>query len=432
MNRRGFLKAVSAGSILAGQAGFHIGQSWAEEKNPASSRINIGVIGYGKRSRPLMNNALNNKDTQIVAIAEVVKDRLDHGLKTANAYYSKATGKDFSGVRGYVDFREMFEKEDLDAVIIGTPDHSHVVQSLLAAREGLDIYCEKPLTLTIHEGRVLSDVVRKRKLIFQTGSQQRSEYGHRFKRAAELIRNGYLGEISEVFVNVGAPPVPCDLGGEPIPDGTEWDLWVGPAAYRDYNEILCPKGIHNHFPAFRKYQEFAGGALADIGAHHFDIVQWALGMDDTGPVSITPTTDGSNRDLVMEYANGIKLTHGGQGSITFIGSEGTLRVGRGQLEADPAVILDIELKSTDTPVYHSTNHMRNWLDCIHSREDTICTAEIGHRSASICHLANLGYRIGRPLQWDPVAEKFVNDEDANRHLTCQYRAPWNLSELAVV
>ncbi len=413
---------------MAGYGTLNLPISHAQEKAPANERIRLGVIGYGKRSRPLMNSAMRQPDTQVVAISEVVDERLRHGLQTATNYYSDQTGRDFKGVNGYVDFREMFEKEDLDAVIIGTPDHSHAVQCILAAREGMDIYCEKPLTLTIHEGRVISNVVRDKGLVFQTGSQQRSEYNHRFKRAAELIRNGYLGEIREVFVNVGPPPVPCDLPGEPIPDGTRWDLWVGPAAYRDYNEILCPQGIHNHFPAFRQYREFAGGPLADIGAHHFDIVQWALGMDDTGPVSIVPPEDGSQRNLVFTYANGIRLTHGGDGSITFIGSEGTLKVGRGQLESDPQTILQIELKSTDRPVYESTNHMRNWLDCVHSRGDTICTAEIGHRSASVCHLANLGYRLGRALQWDPQKEQFVNDPEANQLLFTRHRAPWNLKE----
>ena len=423
--RRKFLKTSAASFGLAtGIPSFFIKNGHGAENSP-NSKINIGVIGYGKRTRSLLNSALRNPDTHIVALAEVEKSRLEHGLNAANK-----NGKGGSNqTKGYVDFREMFSNHDLDAVIIGTPDHSHVVQCLLAARQGMDIYCEKPLTLTIHEGRVLADVVKEKKIVFQTGSQQRSEYGHRFKKAAELIRNGYLGEIREVFVNVGAPPIPCDLPGEPIPQGTDWDLWLGPAAYRDYNSILCPKGIHNHFPAFRKYSEFAGGPLADIGAHHFDIVQWALGMDNTGPISITPPENGSKRDLVFEYANGIKLTHGGKGSITFIGSEGTLNVGRGSISADPSHILDIELKTTDTPVYHSTNHMRNWLDCIHSRKDPICTAEIGHRSASICHLANLGYLLNRPLKWDPKKEEFIGDEAANKHLHRKARAPWNLAEL---
>lgn len=425
MDRRGFWR--TSGSAALGLS--LIGYNWGTAQGAPNSRINVGVIGYGKRTRGLMNSAMRNKDVQVVAVAEVEASRLKNGVDAANGYYAKASGQKFRGVNGYVDFREMFANEELDAVIIGSPDHTHVVQCLLAAREGMDIYCEKPLTLTIHEGRVLSDIVKKKKLVFQTGSQQRSEYGHRFKKAAELVRNGYLGEISEVSVNVGAPPVPCDLPGQPIPEGTQWDLWLGPAAYRDYNEILCPKGIHSHFPAFRKYREFAGGPLADIGAHHFDIVQWALDMDDSGPVSITPPGKGATKNLVFQYANGIKMTHGGPGSIVFHGSEGKLMVGRGSIDADPKIILDIELKSTDKPVYHSTNHMRNWLDCIHSRKDPICTAEIGHRSATVCHLANLGYQVGRPLEWDPVKEQFKGDEEANKLLRRQARAPWNLKEL---
>lgn len=376
-----------------------------------------------------MNSALKQPDTQIVAISEVVQERLDHGLQTANKFYSEASGKKWNDVRGYIDFREMLGKESLDAVIIATPDHWHSVQCLMAADKKLDIYCEKPLTLNIREGRIISDAVKKHQLVFQTGSQQRSEFGHRFKKAAELIRNGYFGEIKKVYVNVGAPPVPCDLPGEAIPDGTHWDLWIGPAPYRDYNPILCPKGIHNHFPAFRNYSEFAGGPLADIGAHHFDIVQWALNRDNSGPMAIQPPEDGGKRNLTFTYANGTQLIHGGQDSITFHGSEGTLKAGRSQLESSIPNLVDRDLPSSDISLGDATDHMRNWIDAIHSRKDPICTAEIGHRSATICHLATIGYLLNRPLNWDPESETFSHDPEANKLLLRNYRAPWNLPQL---
>ncbi|MCD8534257.1 MAG: Gfo/Idh/MocA family oxidoreductase [Verrucomicrobia bacterium] len=207
ISRRSFLRTL-AGTLAITGSPFFIGTSFSQSKSPASSRIRIGVIGYGKRARPLMNSALKQPDTQIVAISEVVQERLDHGLQTANNFYSDASGKKWDDVRGYIDFREMLGKESLDAVIIATPDHWHSVQCLMAADKKLDIYCEKPLTLNIREGRIISDAVKKHQLVFQTGSQQRSEFGHRFKKAAELIRNGYFGEIKKVYVNVGAPPRP--------------------------------------------------------------------------------------------------------------------------------------------------------------------------------------------------------------------------------
>jgi predicted dehydrogenase len=270
------------------------------------------------------------------------------------------------------------------------------------------------------------EAARKHDRVFQTGSQQRSEFGGLFRRADELIRNGYIGEVKTVRVGVGGPAVTCDLPSEECPEGTDWNFWNGPSPERGYNQILCPKGIHNHFPAFRNYREYAGGALADMGAHHFDIAQWALGMDNSGPVKIEPPEGTAGTGLKFTYANGVVMYHGGPSGCTFEGTKGTLYVDRGKLTADPANILDVKIGENEFHVEPSDNHHRNWLDAIRSRKKPICDVEIGHRSATVCELGQIGYDLRRPLDWDPVKERFVNDDEANKLLSRPMRDPWKL------
>lgn len=203
----------------------------------------------------------------------------------------------------------------------------------------------------------------------------------------------------------------------------DWDLWLGPAPMRGYNEILCPRGIHSHFPQFRKYEEYAGGHLADMGAHHFDIAQWAMEMDSSGPVMVEPPAEGGT-GLKFTYASGIEMFHGGPDDCTFEGTGGIIRVGRGSLKSEPEEILTTSLGEGDRRVIPSKNHLRNWLDCVKSREQPICTAETGHRSATVCHLANIGYKLRRKLRWDPVKERFTDDAEANALTTRKPREGW--------
>jgi predicted dehydrogenase len=276
------------------------------------------------------------------------------------------------------------------------------------------------------------DEVKKAKVVFQTGSQQRSEYENRFRAAVEMIWNGWIGTVKTVRIGVGGPPRPCDLPAQDTPPGTDWDFWLGPAPERAYNEVLCPKGIHNHFPAWRDYVEYAGGQVADMGAHHFDIAQWALKKDDTGPVDVIPPSDPkSGHGLRFVYADGTVMIHNEfegntRADCVFEGTDGTILVGRGQL--DVRFKNGNRAKFPDSPqrVYPSNNHHTNWLECIRSGKDTICTAEIGNRSATVCHLANIGYRLGRKLKWDPAREQFVDDAAANKELTREPRAKWKM------
>ena len=393
-----------------------------------NEKIQLGFIGVGKMSRGHLGAFLGYQEVQVVAVCDVVKERRENAQKAVETRYAKNRGKDsYKGCDAYTDFRELLEHKGLDAVVVGTPDHWHAIPSIFAAKAGKHIYCEKPLTHNIVEGRKLVTAVTENKVIFQTGSQQRSEFGGRFRQAVEWIRNGRIGKVHTIRIGVGGPPKVCDLPEQPIPAGTDWDLWLGPAPVRGYNEILCPKGIHNHFPAWRSYLEYAGGGVADMGAHHFDIAQWALGKDNSGPVKIEPPADGAKKGLKLTYEDGTVMYHGGKSGCTFEGSEGTIYVDRGTIQSDPASILKEPLTDSDQRVYHSTNHKKNWIECIlDGKKQPICHAEVGHRSASICHLTNIGYRLGRKLQWNPKTEKFQNDEEANKLLWRKPREKWNV------
>jgi predicted dehydrogenase len=342
-------------------------------------------------------------------------------------HYAKQKGKGtYKGCAVYNDFRDLLRRKDLDAVVIATPDHWHAIPCVAAANAGKHIYCEKPLTLAIAQGRKIVEAVKKHKVVFQTGSQQRSEFGGKFRLAVELIRNGRIGRVLTVHVGVGDPAVPCDLPAQKVPKGTDWELWLGPAPKRGYHVALCPKGVHWHFPAWRNYREFAGGGLADMGAHHFDIAQWALAMDHGGPVKIEPPSGQEKRGLKFTYASGVEMFHGGPSGCTFVGTEGSIYVDRHKIQSHPGPLATKPLDKGAKTVYHATNQHNNWLECIQSKKETICPAEVGHRSATICHLANIGYQLRRALRWDPSKERFVDDAEANKLVDRPLRAPWKL------
>jgi predicted dehydrogenase len=296
----------------------------------------------------------------------------------------------------------------------------HVHPALAAAKKKLDVYCEKPLTQNIAEGRLLVKSVRDNKIVFQTGSQQRSEMGGRFRKAVELIRAGAIGDLKTIRIGVGESPKPCDLPDQETPENVNWDLWLGPAPQRGYHEELCPKGVHNHYPAFRNYEEYAGGMLADMGAHHFDIAQWAMGMDASGPVSVEAPAAG-NTGLKFTYANGVEMFHGGPGGCTFEGTKGTIRVDRSVFESTPAELVNTPIGDGSA---WPTDHLRNWLDCIRTRAEPVCSVETGHRTATVCHLANIGYKLRRKLTWDPAKEEFPGDAEANALTTRKPREGW--------
>lgn len=427
LTRRRFLQSAAATSVLSTPLAGAVRASSA-----ANDRITLGLIGMGRINNSHLRTFTGFDDVQIVAACDCVGSRLDHySAMIDDIYAKKKKSGTHKGVAKHRDFRELIARDDIDAVVIGTPDHWHAIPSIMACNAGKDVYCEKPLSLTIEEGRAMVNAARKNKRVFQTGSQQRSEFDGRFRLAAELVRNGRIGDLLTIHVGVGAPNRPCDLPTQPTPKDTDWDRWLGSAPWRGFNEILCPIGVHNHFPDWRLYREYAGGKLADMGAHHFDIAQWALGMDDSGPVEVIPPKDpNALSGLRFVYANGVEMVHGGPGGTTFTGTTGLIQVNRPELVTVPEEIAaepvgegEIRLENTGGA---GGSHKRNWINCIRSRKKPIADVEIGHRTATICHLANIAYELRRNLNWDPKKEQFVGDAEANARISRERRGEWML------
>lgn len=391
-----------------------------------SDSINLGFIGTGKQSGSLRSNFLKSGDARIVAACDVYAPKLDQFRQQVETFYAKKAKKSsFKGCTPYQDFREMLGRKDIDAVVIVTPDHWHGVQAVMAAKAGKDIYCEKPLALTIAEGRAMVNAARQNKRVFQTGSMQRSS--PEFRQAVELVRNGYIGEIKNVNVFVGNPPKAYDLPEQPLPAGLNWDFWLGPNEYQPFNEDLAPSPQADFWARWRSYKEFGGGDMTDWGAHMFDIAQWGLDMDHSGPTEITPPDGKEHQRLTFRYANGITMQHvlsATTRAVEFIGSEGRILVGRGKLETTPTSLKKKEIGPGEKHVYRSDEHRQDWLMAIRNRSTPICDVEVGHRTASVCTLGNIAYELNRPLQWDPVKESFRNDQEANAKLSRPLRKEW--------
>lgn len=390
-----------------------------------SDKINLGIIGLGKQGNILSNKFLANTNVQIVAGSDVWDSkRAFFKSNLENLYANHRNTDSFKGVQTYLEYQEVLENKNVDAVIIATPDHWHAIQSIDAMKAGKDVYCEKPLTNTITEGRAIADTVSKTKKIFQTGSMQRS--WAKFIMAQEIVSAGKLGEIKKVIVNVGDPARSYDLPAEPLPNGIDWNRWCGPAPLIGYNDKIAPKIVQT-YPDWRDYKEIGGGLLADWGAHMFDIAQWCLGMDSTGPVKyIPPKNPKAVRGLRMFYKNGVEMVHEdfGRGwGVRFIGTKGTMDISRHYLETNPASILSSHIGIDEKEIMtHQGNHYQNWIDSIKTRKQPICNAEIGHRTATVCNVANIAYQLGETLIWNPEKEEFKNNKKANQMRTRNNRA----------
>lgn len=384
-----------------------------------SDRVNIGFIGLGKQSRGLANNFVGATNSQIIAACDVWSTKNEWFKGAVNKIYAdKRNQNSYNGVTTYKNYNELLDRNDIDAVVIATPDHWHAIQAIDAMKAGKDVYCEKPLTHNINEGIDLVKTAKKTSKILQTGSMQRSNKN--FRRACELVRNGYLGDIKQVLVNVGDPAVPYNLKAETLPSEVNWNNWCGPAPLLEYNHRLAPsRNDVDFWPDWRLYEEVGGGILCDWGAHMFDIVQWALGMDRSGPVKYVPPTDKTAvRGLKMYYDNGVEMIHQdfGRGwGVRFIGSKGTMDISRSYFETTPKNLVNAELTTSDTKLYDTKgNHYQDWITSIKNRTQPICDVETGHRSATVCNIANIAYNLGRDLDWDPVKEKFLKDKEANK------------------
>ena len=427
LSRRSFLKqtALTVGAITIVPRFVLGGNGFV----PPSEKINIGIIGVGKQARGLTRRFSEISQVQILANSDVDATKCKkHKAQVEGIYADAKKLPSYNGCDTYEDYQELLARNDVDAVIVATPDHQHIGPTIHAMEAGKDVFCEKPLSHTIQEGRLMEKAARKYGRILQTGSMQRS--WENFRHACELVRNGYVGKISKVLVNVGDPAIPYREKGQAVPAGMNWDRWIGPAPMLPYNEILAPALDAKYWAKWRDYEEFGGGIIADWGAHMFDIAQWGLGMDHTGPVDLIPPTDRSaKRGLKMIYANGIEMVHEDfeRGwAVRFIGSEGSLDISRSFLDSKPDSIVTAKIKNGETRLYKSENHYQDWLDAIKNRTEPICPAEIGHRSASVCHLANIAYKLGRPLKWNPEKEKFIGDGQANKLRKKKYRKPYKV------
>ena len=433
LTRRKFLKstiAITAPYVITSNA---LG---GNGRPPASERVTMGFIGVGGQGGGhlyagawtyLPGGYLGRDDVQVLAVCDVRKERRDLAHQRVNQRYAEAARSgEYKACQAYVDFRELLARPDIDAVLLGTPIHWHAMMTVMAAKAGKDVYCEKPTALTVHESRAIVEATKRYSRVFQAGTQQRSEYGGKFRLACELVRSGRIGKLQTVYAyeQGGGFAWNKKFGPEkPVPADVDWDLYIGPAPW-------CP--FDGNLDAHR----FGFGGI-NWGQHHYDIVEWGVGAD-TDPVEFNVADNGR---AVMRYENGVTVygspypdpTLGlgpntrfvGEGGVVFVGTEGRIAVDRQQILSNPTHILRDPLRPDDARLYFSQSHSGNFLDCIRTRKRTICDAESTHRAAKLMLLAGIAEQLKRPLKWVPKAERF-DDKAANRLLSVAYRAPWRI------
>jgi len=405
-----------------------------------SDQFGIGIIGCGTQGRIVGSSFATKPDANIIALADCESLRLPFTQNLIDKATETAKGQAFKGIKLYSDYKELLANKDIDGVIITTPDHWHAMITIDACRAGKDVYCEKPMSHSLAEGRAMANAVKKYDRILQVGNMQRS--WTKFRHACELVRNGYIGNIKEIKVNVGPPPVKYNLPGQPVPKTLNWERWIGPAPMNPYNEELIFPLERRGYPNWREYKEYGGGMICDWGTHMFDIAQWAMGMDNSGPIEFIPADPKKSRPLTMRYANGTIMTHEpfrrAGNAVRFIGENGVIDISRGFLETIPTSLQDqviganeIKLQDTDkiilTQGEAESQHHSDFLNSMKTRKQPLSTVEIGHRTVSLCHIINLCYELNRTLQWNPVREEFAYyDTEANSLRNTPYRAGFKL------
>ncbi len=398
--------------------------------------IRLGFIGLGQQAMHLLNGFMHVTGVRAVAGCDVYGIKRERFERRVKAFHEEAGTK--AEVQTFENFEDLLALDDVDAVVIATPDHWHALIAIAACRAGKDIYCEKPMTFTIKEGQELRKVVRETNRIFGLGSQQRSS--SEFQHAVKMVQEGKLGNISQVFAYVGAPPTPYNLPEEPIPDDLNWDLWLGPLPGDiHYNHelnppiSLDPEQNEQLWGAWRWYKEMGGGFTTDWGAHMFDIAQWGLGMDKNGPVEISPIDDGTEF-IMWKYANGVVMTsepfnEEKTKGVKFIGDDGWIEVWRGGFNASDPSLMPPETEEVEEGPYETRiPHQLNFIEAVKSRQDPVVPVEIAHSSCTVCTLGNIACDLKRTIKWDPETETFVDDEDgaATELLHYEYRKPWQL------
>ena len=437
LSRRRFL-IRSAGLAAAGLGAPHLlpsGVLAAPGRPGPNDRIGIAFIGTGRRANQILGDLKSLPslpgEVQLVALSDVWPKKCHEYIKS---YEEKVLGpkggKTGADYAVHQDYRKLLEQNDVDAVIVTTVDHWHALPAIHACQAGKDVYGEKPLTLTIAEGRAMVEAVRKHGRVFQTGTQQRSYLRNR--QGCELVRNGRLGKIKEVICTNYESSKPCsayELPTEPVPEGLDWDTWCGQTQPRPFSMHVY---LTYNDPGWQRLREYSGGLMTNWGAHGLDMVQWALGTDETGPVEITPHGKEFNCQVSFRYAGGVvvKLQTDDRvlGGGHFIGEKGELVMTRGKFNTIPISISQEPLTDSDVRLHKSDNHLQNFIDCIKSRKKCVADVEIGHRTATVCHLSGIARRLGRPLRWDPEKEVFPGDDEANTYLDRPKRAPYQLPD----
>jgi len=396
---------------------------------PPSERITMGFIGVGHQGGGhllgggwtyVAGGYAGRKDVQVLAVCDVWRDRRESARQKVNDHYAEVYGQSgFKPCVACTDFRQVLDRPDIDAVLIATPPHWHATMTAMAAAAGKDIYCEKPTAVTIRESQGMLAAVRRYGRVYQAGTQQRSEYGGKFRMACEFVRSGRIGKLQAIYAyrDGGAISWPKRfVPGRPAPEDLDWDLFLGPVPWFPYDGIT-------------------GGGRFDIGQlnwgqHHYDIVQWAADADATGPVEIFMDGDHSN----YKYANGVTVYGkpypgervGGDGGACFVGTAGRIAVDRDALVSDPPDLVREPLRPDEVHLYRNSGHSNNFLECVRTRKKTICDADIAHRAASALLLGGVAKQLNRTLKWDPQAEQFPGDEQANRFLSIAKRPPWRV------
>ncbi|OGV70290.1 MAG: hypothetical protein A2283_00310 [Lentisphaerae bacterium RIFOXYA12_FULL_48_11] len=457
-------KELSRRSVLKGLGAGVISVPWivpgstrgANGVVAPSNRLNVGLIGRGCMGSGHLNRLVGDPSLQVMAVCDVDKSRRDDGKQLVESIYaSRKEVGNYKGCASYNDFRELIARPDIDAVVIATADHWHTLASIEAAKAGKDVYCEKPVSLTIEEGRRLVDTMRRYGRIFQTGTQYRSI--PTIRRIVSFIRAGGLGKIQAVFIMwgwVGVPgmgnfrfPRNPVLPAEPVPEGLDWNMWVGPAPWRPYNSQYHRNPIPGVVP-WNFCEDFGAGPSTSYHSHAADVIQYAIGMEESGPVEIIHPSSGQYPHLTCRYANGVLVHHvdnysqvksvykavpdsaqltGNFGGV-FVGERGwitTMSAG-GPVEGGPESVLQEALSGSRDVNIGANDHHAKWFEGIRTRSKPSAHEEIGHRAASLGHLVAISFRVGRSLKWDPVKEEFVGDEEANRLRSRAMREPWRI------
>ena len=377
----------------------------ADGRPPASERITMGSIGVGGRGSGNMRGFMNRAEVQLVAVCDVSDKRRQNAKDAVDKHYDNAD------CAAYNDFREVCSRTDIDAVSVATPDHWHGLTAIEACRNGKDVFCEKPLSITIEEGRAMVAAARRYGRVFSSGSQRvLGNYGG----LAQAVRSGAAGEIKEAFVDCGGPSLPCYLPEEPIPDGFDWDMWLGPAPYAPYNPNRCSGAFGLGGKGWRTWQDYSGGMMTDWGGHKFGGSLFALDLHKTGPAEIIPPDGKDIKYLTYIFEGGLRMYHAEGQGMRFIGTEGEIP------GVKPA-------RKVAMPGYKGTGGIQgDFIHCVKTRQKPFRDVEIAHRTATVCHLGNIAYWLGRPLRWDPVNEEFIGDDEANRMRSRPMRAPWTL------